>query len=103
MMHDVELLAEYAGNKTESAFTALVERNVPLVFSSALRQLGGNRALAEDVAQMVFANLARRAVYTFYFWVCGGQLPSRSSPRPWFLVVSDTFTRRLLPQMRPDC
>ena len=61
MARDVELLAEYARNKSESAFTALVERNLPLVFSAALRQLDGNRALAEDVAQMVFTDLARKA------------------------------------------
>ena len=37
----------------------LVERYLPLVYSAALRQVGGNRQMAEDVAQHVFTELAR--------------------------------------------
>ncbi|MGH7967626.1 MAG: RNA polymerase sigma factor, partial [Limisphaerales bacterium] len=55
------LLLEYAENGTESAFRDLVGRYISLVYSTALRQLGGDAHLAEDVAQTVFLHLARKA------------------------------------------
>ena len=57
---DQQLLRDFAGNRDESAFTALVERYLPLVHSTARRQLGDS-ALADDVSQQVFVLLAHRA------------------------------------------
>jgi RNA polymerase sigma factor (sigma-70 family) len=59
-MDDIELVREYAARKSENAFTTLVERHLPLVYSAALRQVG-NPATAEDVSQVVFLLLARKA------------------------------------------
>lgn len=44
-----------------SAFRDLVRRYYPLVFAAAMRRSEGRRALAEDAAQLVFIDLARRA------------------------------------------
>jgi RNA polymerase sigma factor (sigma-70 family) len=60
-MNETDLLQRYAENGSEAAFTELVRRNVDLVFSAALRQVGGDRHLAEDVTQAVFTDLARKA------------------------------------------
>ena len=57
---DFELLAEYAGKGSETAFTALVERHVRVVYSAALRQVHDPH-LAEEVTQVVFVLLARKA------------------------------------------
>ena len=62
MAEDVELLRRYAQDRSEEAFTALVRRHLPLVYHAALRRTNGDRHLAEDVAQAVFANLAKEAV-----------------------------------------
>jgi RNA polymerase sigma factor (sigma-70 family) len=59
-MDDIELVREYATGKSENAFTTLVERHLPLVYSAALRQVG-NPALAQDITQVVFLLLARKA------------------------------------------
>ncbi len=48
------LLAEYAKGGSESAFRELVSRYINLVYSAALRLVGGNRQMAEDVAETGF-------------------------------------------------
>lgn len=61
MTNDCELLREYATHRTESAFTALVERHLDVVYSAAVREAHGDLALAEDISQLVFSELARQA------------------------------------------
>src|SRR5881396_3254521 len=58
---DNQLLENYAGKGSESAFRKLVERHINLVYSAALRETKGDVSLAEDITQAVFAELARRA------------------------------------------
>jgi RNA polymerase sigma factor (sigma-70 family) len=60
MTSDLELLQDYARNKSEESFAALVNRHLNLVYSAALRQVRSPQ-LAEEVAQCVFTDLARNA------------------------------------------
>ncbi len=57
---DSELLRDYVAKGTESAFAALVERHIGLVYSAALR-IVVDPHLAQDVTQTTFAVLAREA------------------------------------------
>ncbi|HEY1786875.1 MAG TPA: sigma-70 family RNA polymerase sigma factor [Verrucomicrobiae bacterium] len=59
-LNDIELLRQYAGQNSETAFAELVKRHVPLVYSAALRKTG-NPSAAEEVTQAVFVILARKA------------------------------------------
>src|SRR5215470_9685032 len=61
MTDSLTLLADYATNGSETAFAELVARYLNLVYATAVRVVGGDSALAEDVAQMVFTDLARNA------------------------------------------
>ncbi len=61
MIDSRQLLAEYARNGSEEAFRELVTRYLALVYSTAIRLVGGDAHLAQDVAQTVFVNLARKA------------------------------------------
>jgi RNA polymerase sigma factor (sigma-70 family) len=61
MTNSQALLIEYAEHGNESAFKELVDRYIDLVYSTALRQVGGDRPLAQDVAQIVFLHLAKKA------------------------------------------
>ncbi|HVU33525.1 MAG TPA: sigma-70 family RNA polymerase sigma factor [Opitutaceae bacterium] len=60
-MDDRDLLSRYARDRDESAFTELVQTHLNFVYAAALRQVGGDAHLAEDVVQEVFADLARKA------------------------------------------
>ncbi len=61
MKSDSELLRQFARTNSQDAFADLVKRHVDLVYSAALRQTGCDAHLAQDVAQAVFTDLARKA------------------------------------------
>jgi len=61
MIDDAALLRAYAGNRSEPAFAEFVGRRVGFVYVAALRQVAGDRQLAEDVTQGVFLLVAKRA------------------------------------------
>ena len=56
-----QLLADYVESGSERAFQELVARYVDLVYSTAFRLVEGDSHRAQDVAQMVFVDLARLA------------------------------------------
>ena len=61
MTEDVELLGQYVREGSEDAFSELVRRHIPVVYSAALRQVDGDVELAKDVSQTVFIALARKS------------------------------------------
>lgn len=61
MTDDAELLRRYAEEKSEAAFAEVVQRHLDFVYASALRRVGGDTHLAQDVTQHVFVALARAA------------------------------------------
>ncbi len=61
MSDDAELLARFAQDGCEDSFSQLVARRADFVYSAALRMVGGDQHLAQDVAQVVFIDLARKA------------------------------------------
>jgi len=60
MTSDLDLLRRFTCDRSQDAFTELVKRHVNLVYSAALRQVRSTQ-LAEEIAQSVFADLARVA------------------------------------------
>jgi RNA polymerase sigma factor (sigma-70 family) len=58
---DAELLRRYVEEKAETAFAELVQRHLAFVYAVALRRVGGDAHLAEDIALGVFTDLARKA------------------------------------------
>ena len=61
MKDDATLLRGYAAEGSQDAFSELVHRHLGLVYHAALRQTNGDEHRAEEVAQLVFADLARKA------------------------------------------
>ncbi len=60
MTSDLDLLKQFARENSQDAFGEIVRRHVNLVYSAALRQARSPQ-LAEEIAQSVFADLARDA------------------------------------------
>ena len=78
-MNDVaELLSRYAKTGEEEAFRQIVEGQLGIVYSAALRKLNGDQHAARDVAQVVFSDLARRAKFLPANIVLGGWLYRRA-------------------------
>ncbi|MDO8540534.1 MAG: TonB family protein [Opitutaceae bacterium] len=71
---DTGLLHRYAAEGCEEAFGELVRRHLNLVYGCALRRVGGDTHLAEDVCQQVFSALARDASVLSRRAVLGGWL-----------------------------
>jgi len=61
MLDDATLLRRYARDRSEPDFAEIVRRHLNLVYSAALRQVNGDSHLAQDIAQLVFTDLARKA------------------------------------------
>ncbi len=78
MNNDAELLRQYALENSQPAFAELVRRHLDLVYSAALRKVGGDTHAARDVAQAVFVALARNA----------RSLTSRTTLAGWLYVTS---------------
>jgi RNA polymerase sigma factor (sigma-70 family) len=60
MEEDLQLLREYAEQRSERAFTELVHGHIDFVYSTALR-IVNEPQLVEDVTQLVFIKLAEKA------------------------------------------
>lgn len=58
-LSDQGLVRDFAETRSERAFALLVERHMDLVFATAMRSLG-EQAAAQQVAQDVFIELARK-------------------------------------------
>ncbi len=78
MTESQQLLAEFVRNGSEAAFRELVARYVDLVYSTALRLVEGDAERARDVAQTVFADLARLAPQLDRNSMLGGWLHRRA-------------------------
>lgn len=78
MDQDAELLRRYLDDRSEASFAALVHRHLPLVYSAALRQVGGDTHCAQEVAQAVFTLFARKA----------GKLRSHPAPTGWLYTCT---------------
>ena len=76
MRDDQQLLRSYVREGSEAAFRELLERHVDLVYSAALRRVNGDCQLAEDVSQLVFTDLARKAAILSNNVVLAGWLHS---------------------------
>src|SRR3954454_24144186 len=61
MSDDMVLVREFGASQSEAAFAALVKRQIALVHSAAIRQVG-DAHLAEEIAQAVFIILAQKAL-----------------------------------------
>jgi RNA polymerase sigma factor (sigma-70 family) len=58
---DSDLLRDYVCGTSPDAFAQIARRHLPLVYTVALRSVGNDRHLAEDVTQAVFMVLHRKA------------------------------------------
>jgi RNA polymerase sigma factor (sigma-70 family) len=77
MTSDLDLLRQFAHENSQDAFSEIVRRHLNLVYSAALRQVRLPQ-LAEEIAQSVFADLARNA----------GKLNSETILTAWLYSVT---------------
>ena len=89
MTDDMELVRQYARDKTEEAFATLVSRHVNLVYSVALRVVRDPH-LAGEVTQTVFIILARKA----------GSLSPRTIVPGWLCQTARYTSAKALTQQR---
>lgn len=61
MTDDSQLLRQFVEQRSEPAFRQFVQQRIGFVYASALRMVGGDPHVAEEVAQTVFLDLARKA------------------------------------------
>ena len=61
MNDDATQLHEFVRHGSETAFGEIVRRHLDAVYSTALRLTAGQSGLAQDIAQTVFTDLARKA------------------------------------------
>jgi len=86
MSEDTELLRRYAEEHSDAAFAELVRRQVDLVFSAALRLMNGDAHRAQDVAQQVFVECARKAK----------RLARHPAPVGWFYATTRLIAWRTI-------
>ena len=98
MTSDEQLLREYTENQSEQAFAELVNRHINLVYSVAVRRVGGDSQLAQDVVQDVFTDLARKAPSLPHNVVLGGWLYRHTTFTASKAVRTER--RRLVREMR---
>jgi RNA polymerase sigma factor (sigma-70 family) len=82
MISDLDLLRRFARENSQDAFSEIVRRHLNLVHSAALRQVRSPQ-LAEEIAQSVFADLARDADK-----ISGTGVSPVSSLTPWLYAVT---------------
>jgi RNA polymerase sigma factor (sigma-70 family) len=82
MTSDLDLLRRFARGNSQDAFAEIVRRHLNLVYTAALRQVRSPQ-LAEEIAQSVFADLARGAGK-----ISGTGVPPVSCLTPWLYAVT---------------
>ncbi len=87
MTDSQQLLADFSRTGSEAAFRELLLRYVDLVYSAAVRLVGGDTHLAQDVTQTVFMDLARKAQRLPENVLLGGWLHHHT------VFVASTFLR----------
>lgn len=86
MLDDAELLRRYVRDRSQDAFADLVNRYLAFVYAGALHRVGGDTHLAEDVSQIVFSDLARKAP----------TLTGRASLSGWLYVSTHLATAEVV-------
>jgi len=82
---DQQLLSDFAGHRSEAAFSELVRRHIDFVYSAALRMVQDTH-LAKDVAQGVFVALAQNAA----------QLTDRPSLSGWLHRTAQNLAANII-------
>jgi RNA polymerase sigma factor (sigma-70 family) len=83
--NDMELMRQYAEEKSENAFAELVQRHISLVYSVAMRYVG-NPSDAQDVTQAVFVIFNKKM----------GGLRQRTTLTGWFYETTRLASRQFL-------
>lgn len=86
MNEDAELLRRFTDERSEMAFAELVGRHLDFVYDRALRRVGGDAHLAQDIVQQVFTALARQA----------GALRSHPTLAGWLYTTTRNLSAQLV-------